>query len=385
MVQSDLNHYQILGVTSSAKNSEIKAAYKKHSLFFHPDRNPNKRAKQQYEKICLAYKILSNSKNRRQYDSEIPLKIKSGIRNNRDSFNKRTPTPISTSHTTYKINRARSILNKKSTPSKSNQSNISQKKFHHSKKQSISKINFRRYLQYNTRLKPVYFFICLFLIIFLSYLFTKWLLLPKKTHQTIVNYPQAKTKTYTSDELHKIAQQEFIEYRNMPAYSLTHELRLRQSPTTKSPVIRVIDQYDELKIINLEDDNSWVKVKVESGQIGYVWETYVGYGDGYRAFDLKCDKYPEPRPKHGVLLQKNNMGSKQIDLSNDKETDALFNFYNHQFELEHSIYLHPKSTFILTGISNKSYQVKMSHGKVYNHHCGIFSFPDGEDVIFWLE
>lgn len=67
MNQTD--YYKILGVTRSATNDEIKAAYRKLALKYHPDRNPdNKEAEEKFKEAAQAYEILSDSKKRAQYD-----------------------------------------------------------------------------------------------------------------------------------------------------------------------------------------------------------------------------------------------------------------------------------------------------------------------------
>ncbi|MGB8367369.1 MAG: molecular chaperone DnaJ [Candidatus Babeliales bacterium] len=67
MNQTD--YYKILGVNRAATNDEIKAAYRKLALKYHPDRNPdNKQAEEKFKEATQAYEILSDSKKRSQYD-----------------------------------------------------------------------------------------------------------------------------------------------------------------------------------------------------------------------------------------------------------------------------------------------------------------------------
>ncbi|VFP83577.1 molecular chaperone DnaJ [Buchnera aphidicola] len=67
MTQQD--YYKILGVSNTANEREIKRAYKKLAIKYHPDRNQgNKTAEEKFKKIKQAYEILSDSKKRNAYD-----------------------------------------------------------------------------------------------------------------------------------------------------------------------------------------------------------------------------------------------------------------------------------------------------------------------------
>ena len=61
-------HYEILGLSKDANENEIKKAYRKLSLEFHPDRNPSDDAKSRFQEISSAYETLSDPDLRRQYD-----------------------------------------------------------------------------------------------------------------------------------------------------------------------------------------------------------------------------------------------------------------------------------------------------------------------------
>jgi molecular chaperone DnaJ len=61
--------YEILGINKSATPEEIKKAYRKVAIQFHPDKNPgNKEAEEKFKEAAEAYEILSDSEKRAQYD-----------------------------------------------------------------------------------------------------------------------------------------------------------------------------------------------------------------------------------------------------------------------------------------------------------------------------
>ncbi|MEI7964986.1 MAG: molecular chaperone DnaJ [Chitinophagaceae bacterium] len=61
--------YEILGVTKSSSPDEIKKAYRKVAMQFHPDRNPgDKSAEDKFKEAAEAYEILSDTDKRSQYD-----------------------------------------------------------------------------------------------------------------------------------------------------------------------------------------------------------------------------------------------------------------------------------------------------------------------------
>jgi len=64
------DYYRVLGVNRGASQEEIKRAFRRLALRYHPDRNPQdqKQAEERFKEINEAYEVLSDEARRRQYD-----------------------------------------------------------------------------------------------------------------------------------------------------------------------------------------------------------------------------------------------------------------------------------------------------------------------------
>ncbi len=63
------DYYEILGVAKAASKEEIKKAYRKVAMQYHPDRNPdNKQAEEKFKEAAEAYEVLSDDDKRSRYD-----------------------------------------------------------------------------------------------------------------------------------------------------------------------------------------------------------------------------------------------------------------------------------------------------------------------------
>jgi len=92
------DYYAILGIPKDATEDQVKAAYKKQALKWHPDRNlDNKeKAEAKFKEIAEAYEVLNDSKKREIYDKfgEEGLKKGAGTSSDFSGFNFRDPMDI---------------------------------------------------------------------------------------------------------------------------------------------------------------------------------------------------------------------------------------------------------------------------------------------------
>ncbi|MDI1356571.1 MAG: molecular chaperone DnaJ [bacterium] len=66
---SKRDYYEILGITKNSNEEEIKKAYRKLAIKFHPDKNPDdKSAEEKFKEAAEAYEVLSNAEKRQRYN-----------------------------------------------------------------------------------------------------------------------------------------------------------------------------------------------------------------------------------------------------------------------------------------------------------------------------
>src|SRR5690554_7201021 len=70
------DYYEVLGVSKSASASEIKKAYRKLALKYHPDKNPDdSAAEERFKEAAEAYEVLSDEQKKKGYDQLVNVGV----------------------------------------------------------------------------------------------------------------------------------------------------------------------------------------------------------------------------------------------------------------------------------------------------------------------
>ena len=62
------DYYKILGIAKGASEDDVRKAYRKMALKFHPDKNKSAGAEEKFKEIAEAYEVLSDKRKRDIYD-----------------------------------------------------------------------------------------------------------------------------------------------------------------------------------------------------------------------------------------------------------------------------------------------------------------------------
>ena len=69
MAEDKRDYYEVLGLQKGADESQIKSAFRKMAMKYHPDRNPNdKEAEEKFKEVNEAYSVLSDHEKKEKYD-----------------------------------------------------------------------------------------------------------------------------------------------------------------------------------------------------------------------------------------------------------------------------------------------------------------------------
>ena len=73
MTTSKRDYYDVLEVSREASDEEIKKAFRKLAMEYHPDRNKREEAEEKFKEINEAYQVVGSEEKRQQYDEKRDL------------------------------------------------------------------------------------------------------------------------------------------------------------------------------------------------------------------------------------------------------------------------------------------------------------------------
>ena len=85
-MMSKRDYYEVLGIQKSTNKDEIKSAYRKLALKYHPDRNKSPEAEEKFKEISEAYAVLSDPEKRKRYDTYGHVGNEEVFRGSEDNF-----------------------------------------------------------------------------------------------------------------------------------------------------------------------------------------------------------------------------------------------------------------------------------------------------------
>ncbi|XP_078485547.1 dnaJ homolog subfamily B member 4-like [Ciona intestinalis] len=80
------DYYKVLGISRSASEDEIKKAYRKLALKYHPDKNKSASAEEKFKEIAEAYEVLSDPEKKKMYDTHGEQGLHGGMSKDGDSY-----------------------------------------------------------------------------------------------------------------------------------------------------------------------------------------------------------------------------------------------------------------------------------------------------------
>ena len=84
---SQKNLYEVLGVPEDATEAQVRSAYKKLAIKFHPDKNPgDEAAEERFKELTQAYEVLTDAKKRQAYDARLRGGFSGGFEDLSDLF-----------------------------------------------------------------------------------------------------------------------------------------------------------------------------------------------------------------------------------------------------------------------------------------------------------
>ena len=94
MTTGKKDYYDVLGVRKSASDEDIKKAFRKLAMEYHPDRNKREDAEELFKEVNEAYQVLSDPKKRTAYDQFGHSGVSGGAGRGFEGFESNRPTII---------------------------------------------------------------------------------------------------------------------------------------------------------------------------------------------------------------------------------------------------------------------------------------------------
>lgn len=154
-------------------------------------------------------------------------------------------------------------------------------------------------------------------------------------------------------------------------YVALDDLKLRQYPQERAPVLTLLDRFSSVRIIESRDDG-WSHIRSVSGAEGWVPTRALYAGSGSSMKQEWCAEHLGPAPTPGEILTRRAGGDHRLLVHNDTRQDAVVKLKTAAGVTVLSFFVPATYHLGVGGIPEGTYRIEFATGNKYSRPCGLF-------------